>query len=121
REVRLPERCPICGSAVERLPDRAVARCTGGLYCPAQRKEALRHFASRHALDIDGLGTKLIDQLVEGGKVNNPPELYDLTVEQLSELERMGEKSAENLVKALEQSKKKATLPRFLYALGIRD
>src|SRR5262245_504827 len=121
REVELPAKCPICASAVEREEGEAVARCTGGLYCPAQRKEALRHFASRHALDIDGLGTKLIDQLVEGGVVNNPADLYELTAERLAELDRMGEKSAENLVKALEQSKQKATLPRFLYALGIRD
>jgi DNA ligase (NAD+) len=121
REVELPSKCPVCGSAVEREEGEAVARCTGGLYCPAQRKEALRHFASRHALDIDGLGTKLIDQLVEGGVVNNPADLYELTAERLVELDRMGEKSAENLVKALDQSKKKATLPRFLYALGIRD
>jgi len=121
REVELPAKCPVCGSAVEREEGEAVARCTGGLYCPAQRKEALRHFASRHALDIDGLGTKLIDQLVEGGVVNNPADLYELTAERLAELDRMGEKSAENLVKALEQSKQKATLPRFLYALGIRD
>jgi len=121
REVELPSKCPVCGSAVEREEGEAVARCTGGLYCPAQRKEALRHFASRHALDIDGLGTKLIDQLVEGGVVNNPADLYELTAERLAELDRMGEKSAENLVKALEQSKQKATLPRFLYALGIRD
>lgn len=121
REVELPRKCPVCGSAVEREEGEAVARCTGGLYCPAQRKEALRHFASRHALDIDGLGTKLIDQLVEGGVVNNPADLYELTAERLAELDRMGEKSAENLVQALGQSKKKATLPRFLYALGIRD
>jgi DNA ligase (NAD+) len=114
-------KCPVCGSAVEREEGEAVARCTGGLYCAAQRKEALRHFASRHALDIDGLGSKLIDQLVEGGVVNNPADLYELTAERLAELDRMGEKSAENLVKALEQSKQKATLPRFLYALGIRD
>ena len=120
-EVELPSKCPVCGSAVEREEGEAVARCTGGLYCPAQRKEALRHFAGRHALDIDGLGSKLIDQLVEGSLVNNPADLYDLTAERLAELDRMGEKSAENLVKALEQSKKKATLPRFLYALGIRD
>lgn len=118
--VELPASCPICGSAVERVEGEAVARCTGGLYCPAQRKEALRHFAGRRAVDIDGLGTKLIDQLVEGGLVRNPADLYELTVEQLAGLDRMGEKSAENLAKALERSKK-TTLPRFLYALGIRD
>jgi DNA ligase (NAD+) len=121
REVELPAKCPVCGSAVEREEGEAVARCTGGLYCPAQRKEALRHFASRHALDIEGLGTKLIDQLVEERLVNSPADLYGLTAQQLAGLDRMGEKSAENLVEALEQSKKKATLPRFLFALGIRD
>jgi DNA ligase (NAD+) len=119
-EVQLPPTCPICGSVVEREEGEAVARCTGGLYCPAQRKEALRHFAGRRAVDIDGLGTKLIDQLVEGGLVHTPADLYGLTVEQLTALERMGEKSAENLAKALEKSKQ-TTLPRFLYALGIRD
>jgi DNA ligase (NAD+) len=120
REVRLPERCPICASAVERLPDRAVARCTGGLFCPAQRKEALRHFASRHALDIEGLGTKLIDQLVDNGTVRTPADLYNLTLEQLADLERMGEKSAANLIEALQRSRQ-TTLPRFLLALGIPD
>ncbi len=118
--VRLPERCPVCGSAVERLPDRAIARCTGGLFCPAQRKEALRHFASRHAMDIEGLGTKLIDQLVENGTVRTPADLYMLTADRLAELERMGEKSAANLVEALQRSRR-TTLPRFLLALGIPD
>jgi DNA ligase (NAD+) len=118
--VRLPDRCPVCRSAVERLPDRAIARCTGGLFCPAQRKEALRHFASRHALDIEGLGTKLIDQLVENGAVRTPADLYALRLEQLAELDRMGEKSAANLVEALKHSRK-TTLPRFLLALGIPD
>jgi DNA ligase (NAD+) len=118
--VRLPKRCPVCNSAVERRPDQAVARCTGGLFCPAQRKEALRHFASRHALDIEGLGTKVIDQLVDAGMVRTPADLYGLTAEQLASLERMGEKSAANLVAALERSRK-TTLPRFLLALGIPD
>jgi DNA ligase (NAD+) len=118
--VRLPERCPVCGSAVERLPDRAIARCTGGLFCPAQRKEALRHFASRHAMDIEGLGTKLIDQLVDNGTVRTPADLYELTADRLAELERMGEKSATNLVEALQHSRK-TTLPRFLLGLGIPD
>ena len=118
--VRLPERCPVCGSAVERLPDRAVARCTGGLFCPAQRKEALRHFASRHAMDIEGLGTKLIDQLVDNGTVRTPADLYMLTADRLAALERMGEKSATNLVEALQHSRK-TTLPRFLLGLGIPD
>ncbi len=118
--VRLPKRCPVCGSAVERRPDQAVARCTGGLFCAAQRKEALRHFASRHALDIEGLGTKVIDQLVDAGMVRTPADLYGLTAEQFASLERMGEKSAANLVAALERSRK-TTLPRFLLALGIPD
>ena len=118
--VRLPERCPVCGSAVERRPDRAIARCTGGLFCPAQRKEALRHFASRHAMDIEGLGTKLIDQLVDNGTVRTPADLYMLAADRLAEFERMGEKSATNLVEALQHSRK-TTLPRFLLALGIPD
>ena len=118
--VELPEHCPVCGSDIERIEGEAVARCSGGLYCPAQRKEALRHFASRRALDIDGLGSKLIDQLVDGDLVKTPADLYALTVEQWSELERMGEKSAANLVEALERSKT-TTLARFLYGLGIRD
>jgi DNA ligase (NAD+) len=118
--VRLPSRCPQCQSAVERVPEQAIARCTGGLFCPAQRKESLRHFASRRALDIAGLGTSLIDQLVTTGMVETPADLYSLELEPLAELERMGEKSASKLLSALERSKK-TTLPRFLYALGIRD
>ena len=122
RVVELPKKCPICGSAVEREEDEAVARCTGGLFCPAQRKESLRHFAGRRAMDIDGLGAKIIDQLVESEPplVRTPADLYKLTVEQFAELERLGEKSAKNLVDAIEHSKK-TTLSRFLYALGIRD
>jgi DNA ligase (NAD+) len=120
REVELPARCPICNSDVEREEGEAVARCTGGLFCPAQRKEALRHFAGRRAMDIDGLGSKIIDQLVEANLVETPADLYALGKEQLSGLERMGEKSAENLVRALQKSKS-TTLARFLYALGIRD
>jgi DNA ligase (NAD+) len=118
--VKLPSRCPQCQSAVERVPEQAIARCTGGLYCPAQRKEALRHFASRRALDIAGLGTSLIDQLVTTGMVKTPADLYSLGLEPLAGLERMGEKSAAKLLAALERSRK-TTLPRFLYALGIRD
>lgn len=118
--IKPPTRCPVCGSDVERQEGEAVARCTGGLYCPAQRKEALRHFASRGAMDIEGLGEKLIDQLVEEGWVQSPADLYALRAEQLAGLERMGEKSAANLVNALERSKR-TTLPRFLYALGIRE
>lgn len=122
-EIELPAKCPICNSAVEREEGEAVARCTGGLYCPAQRKEAIRHFAGRRALDIDGLGSKIIDQLVESDPplVRSPADLYTLTAEQLAALDRMGDKSAENLVSAIEDSRKHATLPRFLYALGIRD
>ena len=120
RRVELPAKCPICASDVEREEGEAIARCTGGLFCPAQRKEAIRHFASRRALDIEGLGTKLIDQLVEEDIVHSPADLYKLTLEQLSELDRMGEKSAAKLVAALDRSKR-TTLARFLYALGIRD
>jgi len=120
RTVELPAKCPVCDSDIERVEGEAVARCTGGLYCAAQRKEALRHFASRRAVDIDGLGTKLIDQLVDRDLVKTPADLYRLTLEQWSELERMGEKSAANLVDALKRSKT-TTFARFLYALGIRD
>ena len=118
--VELPQKCPICSSEVEREEREAVARCTGALVCPAQLKESLRHFASRRALDIEGLGSKLIDQLVEAGTVKNPADLYQLSAGQLADMERMGEKSAAKLVRALERSKD-TTLSRFLYALGIRD
>jgi DNA ligase (NAD+) len=116
----LPERCPVCGSAVEREEGEAIARCSGGLVCPAQIKESLLHFASRRAMDIEGLGSKLIDQLVDQGLVKDAADLYRLRAEDLSELDRMGEKSAAKLVSTLERSKK-TTLPRFLFALGIRD
>jgi len=116
----LPERCPVCGSEVIRLPGEAVARCSGGLYCAAQRREAIKHFASRRAMDIDGLGDKLVEQLVEHGLVSTVADLYALTVEQLAALERMAQKSADNLQAALERSKS-TTLARFLYALGIRE
>ena len=119
-EFHMPKRCPVCGSAVVRLPDEAVARCTGGLFCPAQRKQALLHFASRRALDIDGLGDKIVDQLVDGGLVGTPADLYRLTAADLASLERMGEKSAQNLLDALARSKR-TTLARFVYALGIRN
>jgi DNA ligase (NAD+) len=115
----MPLRCPECGSAIVRLPDEAVARCTGGLYCPAQRKQALLHFASRRALDIEGLGDKLVDQLVDGQKVHTPADLYGLTGADLASLERMAEKSAANVVSAIEKSKA-TTLSRFIYGLGIR-
>jgi DNA ligase (NAD+) len=115
----LPATCPECGSAIERLPDEAVARCTGGLVCPAQRKQALLHFASRRALDIEGLGERLVDQLVDGGLVRTAADLYRLGVAHLAALERMADKSAANVLAAIEHSKS-TTLPRFIYALGIR-
>ena len=118
--VQLPQSCPVCGSQVLRVEGEAVARCTGGFTCRAQRQEALRHFASRRALDIEGLGDKLIEQLVEREQVKSPADLYALTLPQLSQLERMGEKSAANLLAAIEKSKN-TTLPRLLYGLGIRE
>jgi DNA ligase (NAD+) len=118
--VELPGQCPVCGSRVVRPEGEAIARCAGGLFCAAQRKESLRHFASRLAMDIEGLGTKLIDQLVEKGLVSTPADLYDLNAEQLLDLERMGEKSAQKLLDALNGSKS-TTFARFLYALGIRE
>ena len=116
----MPRKCPECGSAVVRLEDEAVARCTGGLVCPAQRKQSLLHFAQRRAMDIEGLGDKLVDQLVDEGIVRTPADLYRLGVANLAALDRMGEKSASNLVQAIEKSKQ-TTLARFLYALGIRN
>jgi len=118
--VQLPQSCPVCGSQVLRVEGEAAARCTGGFTCRAQRQEALRHFASRRALDIEGLGDKLIEQLVEREMVRSPADLYALTLPQLSQLERMGEKSAANLLAAIEKSKN-TTLPRLLYGLGIRE
>jgi DNA ligase (NAD+) len=120
RLFHMPSHCPVCGSEVVRVEGEAAARCSGGLYCPAQRKEAIRHFASRRAMDIEGLGEKLADQLVETGLVRDVADLFQLTPGQLVGLERLGEKSAENLIAALERSKT-TTLPRFLYALGIRE
>ncbi|HQU79603.1 MAG TPA: NAD-dependent DNA ligase LigA [Azonexus sp.] len=116
----MPTACPECGSAIAKGIDEVVARCTGGLYCPAQRKQALLHFAARRAMDIEGLGGKLVDQLVDAGLVHSPADLYGLTIEKLAGLERMGEKSAQNLVAAIEQSKQ-TTLARFIFALGIRN
>jgi DNA ligase (NAD+) len=118
--VAVPSKCPVCGSQVVRMEGEAIARCSGGLFCPAQRKETIRHFASRLAMDIEGLGEKLVDQLVDAGLVSDPADVYGLTLEKLVELERMGEKSAKNLLEALEDSKE-TTFARFLYALGIRD
>jgi DNA ligase (NAD+) len=120
RRVELPLACPVCGSPVTRAAGEAAARCSGGFVCAAQRKEALRHFASRRALDIEGLGEKLIDQLVELNMIATPADLYELSLGQLAELERMGEKSAAKVLAALARSKR-TTLPRFLHALGIRD
>lgn len=116
----LPKNCPECGSTVARGEDEAIARCTGGLYCPAQRKQALWHFAARRAMDIEGLGDKIVDQLVDAGLVHSPADLYGLSVETLAGLERMGEKSAQNLVAAIDQSRQ-TTLARFIFALGIRN
>ncbi len=115
----MPAACPECGSAIARLEGESVARCTGGLFCPAQRKAALLHFASRRAMDIEGVGDKLVDQLVDGGLVANPADLYRLDLARLAALERMGGKSAANVLAAIERSKD-ATLGRFVYALGIR-
>ncbi|MBP8139715.1 MAG: NAD-dependent DNA ligase LigA, partial [Burkholderiales bacterium] len=115
----MPEACPECGSAVVRLEGEAIARCTGGLICPAQRKASLLHFAGRRAMDIEGLGEKLADQLVEGGVVRTPADLYTLGVAKLAALERMADRSAANVVAAIEKSKS-TTLQRFVFALGIR-
>lgn len=120
RDIDFPERCPVCDSQVERLPGEAVARCSGGLYCAAQRKEALKHFVSRRAMDIDGIGDKLIEQLVDHELVHTPADLFALTKAQLLGLERMGEKSADKLLNAL-QSARETTFARFLFALGIRE
>jgi len=120
RRVQLPKVCPVCESAVVREEGEAVARCTGGLFCAAQRAEALKHFVSRKALDIEGLGAKLIEQLVANDRVKTPADLFTLSSDELAGLERMGAKSAENVVDSIEASKE-TTLARFLYALGIRE
>lgn len=119
-EFVMPTHCPVCGAEVERVEGEAVARCSGGLFCGAQRKEAIKHFASRKALDIDGLGDKLVEQLVDAELIKDPADLFYLTKAQFSGLERMGDKSAENLVNALEHAKN-TRFARFLYALGIRE
>jgi DNA ligase (NAD+) len=116
---RMPRQCPVCGSAVQREKGGIDHRCSGGLFCTAQRKQAILHFAARRAMDIEGLGDKLVDQLVDGEIIRTLPELYKLGVAKLSVLERMADKSAANLMAALDKSKH-TTLPRFLYALGIR-
>jgi DNA ligase (NAD+) len=116
----MPTACPVCGSHIVRLEDEAIARCSGGLFCPAQRKQAIIHFASRRAMDIEGLGDKLVEQLVDAGLVHTLADIYTLDLTTLSALERMAEKSAQNIIEALEQSKN-TTLARFIYALGIRN
>lgn len=116
----LPERCPECSSEVARPDDEAAARCTGGLICPAQRKAAILHFVSRQAMDIEGLGEVLVSQLVEQGLVESPADLYSLAADQLNSLERMADKSSDNILVSVERSKS-TSLGRFLYALGIRD
>jgi len=120
RDIVFPSHCPVCQSEIERVEGEAVARCTGGLVCQAQRKEALKHFVSRKALDVDGLGDKVIEQLVDREMVITPADLFKLRAGELTVLERMGPKSAQNIVSALEKSKQ-TTLPRFLYSLGIRE
>ncbi|HQQ63496.1 MAG TPA: NAD-dependent DNA ligase LigA [Pseudomonadales bacterium] len=118
--VQLPDHCPVCGSPVESSEKEVVARCSGGLICAAQRKEAIKHFAQRRAMDIDGLGDKLVDQLVDRELVHSPADLFRLDLATLAGLERMGEKSAQNLLDAIAAARE-TTLPRFLYALGIRE
>ncbi|EGA68044.1 NAD-dependent DNA ligase LigA [Vibrio sinaloensis DSM 21326] len=120
REIVFPALCPVCQSQVERIEGEAVARCSGGLVCQAQRKEALKHFVSRKALDVDGLGEKVIEQLVDREMVETPADLFKLSAGVITVLDRMGPKSAQNVVDALNQSKQ-TTLPRFLYSLGIRE
>ncbi len=120
RRIRRPTVCPVCATPIVAIEDEAIERCPAGLSCPAQRKEAIKHFASRLAMDIEGLGDKLVDQLVEAGLIDTVADLYRLGVEALAGLERMGEKSAANLVAALQRSRE-TTLARFVYALGIRE
>ncbi|OOE90944.1 NAD-dependent DNA ligase LigA [Salinivibrio sharmensis] len=120
KPIVFPDACPVCDSAVTRIEGEAVARCTGGLICLAQRKEAIKHFASRKAMDIDGLGDKIVEQLIEKELIETPADLFTLTPGRVTQLDRMGPKSAQNLVDALEKAKT-TTLPRFIYALGIRE
>jgi DNA ligase (NAD+) len=123
RRVRLPAKCPVCDSDISRPEGEAVARCSAGLYCSAQRKESIKHFVSRRALDIEGLGSKLIDQLVDDGIIETPAAIFDdskVNVESLAGLDRMAEKSAQNIVTAIEKSRD-VPFARFLYALGIRE
>ncbi|MCY7293947.1 NAD-dependent DNA ligase LigA [Alteromonas sp. a30] len=120
RDITFPENCPVCDSHIERLADQAVARCSGGLVCKAQMKEAIKHFVSRKALDVDGLGDKQVEQFIEQGWVKSPADLFNLDLAQVAALERMGEKSATNLLKSLEKAKQ-TTFAKFIYALGIRE
>lgn len=120
KEIIFPDLCPVCNSEIERIDGEAIARCTGGLYCAAQRKEAIKYFASRKAMNIDGLGVKVVEQLVDEQLINTPADLFALKVEQLIPLERMAAKKAENLVNAIEQCKQ-TTLAKFILALGIRE
>ncbi len=120
RDIEAPAACPVCESPVERAPGEAAMRCTGGLVCGAQRKEAIKHFASRKAMDIDGLGDKLVEQLVDTGRIETVADLFRLEAARLLDMERMGQKSADNLVAALDKARH-TTFPRFLYALGIRE
>ena len=120
KKIVLPKNCPVCKSDIEQIEGEAVARCTGGLFCPAQRKENIKHFASRRAMDIEGLGDKLVEQLVDTNSITSAADIYGLTQAQLESLERMGEKSAQNLLEQIEKSKQ-TTLARFLYSLGIRE
>ena len=120
RAFEMPNQCPVCGSHIVRIEGEAVARCSGGLFCPAQRKQSLLHFASRKAMNIDGLGEKIVDQLVDGGYVRTPADLYRLGLTTLAALPRLAEKSAGNLLAEIERSKQ-TTLPRFIYAIGIRN
>jgi DNA ligase (NAD+) len=115
----MPRHCPVCGAEAVREEGEVDYRCTGGLFCGAQRKQALLHFAQRRAMDIEGLGEKLVDQMVDGNVIKTLPDLYRLGLHALASLERMADKSAQNLLAALEQSKR-TTLPRFLFGLGIR-
>jgi DNA ligase (NAD+) len=119
KPFEIPSQCPICDSHIERLVDEAVARCSGGLFCAAQRKQALLHFAHRRAMDIEGLGDKIVDQLVDLNLVRTPADLYRLGFSALANLERMGDKSADNLIQSITQSKS-TSLPRFIFGLGIR-
>lgn len=118
--IHLPKNCPVCHSSIEQIEGEAVARCTGELFCAAQRKEAIKHFSSRRAMDIEGLGDKLVEQLVDTNLISSAADIFDLTQEQLENLERMGEKSAQNLLEEINNSKA-TTFARFLYALGIRE